>query len=194
FGAGIFHLMTHAFFKALLFLGAGSVIHAMSGEQDMRHMGGLRHKIKVAFAVLFIATLAIAGLHPLAGVVCSATILFSPFTVAGGHDTGGHALYGLGLVTALFTAFYMFRLVFLTFWGKPRYDEHHVHVHESPWSMLGPLVVLAVLSVVGGWVAAPALWGGKDYFTGFLAPVFGAGEGAAPIEEVAARNLQLTLA
>jgi NADH-quinone oxidoreductase subunit L len=91
----------------------------------------------------------------------------------------------------------MFRLVFLTFWGKPRYDEHHVHVHESPWSMLGPLVVLAVLSVVGGWIAAPALWGGKDHFTEFLAPVFGSGEAAgaaAAIDEAAAHSLELTLA
>jgi NADH-quinone oxidoreductase subunit L len=189
FSAGIFHLMTHAFFKALLFLAAGSVIHAMGGEQDMRHMGGLRKKIKYTFATMFIATLAIAGIPPLAGFFSKDSILLSAFNVPGGHP-----LYAVGLLTALFTSFYMFRLVFLTFWGQPRYDEHHVHVHESPWSMLGPLVILAMLSVIGGWVAAPALWGGKDYFTSFLAPVFGAGEGANPIDEVAAHNLELTLA
>jgi len=160
-------------------------------------MGGLRKKIKVTFAVMFAATLAIAGIFPLAGFFSKDAILFGAFTVAGGHDTGGHILYGLGLLTALLTAFYMFRLVFLTFWGEPRYDEQHVHVHESPWSMLGPLVVLAVLSVVGGWVAAPALWGGKDHFTEFLAPVFGGGEGVAAgavVDEAAAHSLELTLA
>jgi NADH-quinone oxidoreductase subunit L len=189
FSAGIFHLMTHAFFKALLFLAAGSVIHAMGGEQDMRHMGGLRKKIKYTFVTMFIATLAIAGIPPLAGFFSKDSILLSAYNIPGGHP-----LYFVGLLTALFTAFYMFRLVFLTFWGEQRYDEHHVHVHESPWSMLGPLVVLAVLSIIGGWLAAPALWGGKDYFTGFLTPIFASGEGASPIDEVAAHNLELTLA
>jgi len=189
FSAGIFHLMTHAFFKALLFLAAGSVIHAMGGEQDMRHMGGLRKKIKYTFATMFTATLAIAGIPPLAGFFSKDSILFSAYNIPGGHP-----LYIVGLLTALLTAFYMFRLVFLTFWGQQRYDEHHVHVHESPWSMLGPLVVLAILSVVGGWLAAPALWGGKDHFTAFLAPVFGSGEAAAVIDEVAAHNLEITLA
>jgi NADH-quinone oxidoreductase subunit L len=189
FSAGIFHLMTHAFFKALLFLAAGSVIHAMGGEQDMRHMGGLRKSIKYTFITMFIATLAIAGIPPLAGFFSKDSILLSAYEIPGGHP-----LYFVGLLTALLTAFYMFRLVFLTFWGKPRFDQHHVHVHESPWSMLGPLVALAVLSVVGGWVAAPALWGGKDLFTAFLAPVFGSGEAAHAIDEVAAHNLELTLA
>jgi NADH-quinone oxidoreductase subunit L len=189
FGAGIFHLMTHAFFKALLFLSAGSVIHAVGGEQDMRHMGGLRKKIKVTFAVMFTATLAIAGIPPLAGFFSKDAILLGAFKIPGGHP-----LYAVGLLTALFTAFYMFRLVFLTFWGQPRYDEHHVHVHESPVSMLGPLVVLAILSVAGGWLAAPALWGGKDYFSEFLAPIFGAGEAAAPaLDEAAAHSLEWTL-
>jgi NADH-quinone oxidoreductase subunit L len=192
FSAGIFHLMTHAFFKALLFLAAGSVIHAMGGEQNMLRMGGLRKSIKYTFATMFIATLAIAGIPPLAGFFSKDSILFSAYNVPGGRP-----LYILGLLTALLTAFYMFRLVFLTFWGKPRYDEHHVHVHESPWSMLGPLVVLAALSVIGGWVAAPGLWGGKDYFTEFLAPVFGSGEGAGAAvtaDEAAAHSLELTLA
>ena len=189
FSAGIFHLMTHAFFKALLFLAAGSVIHAMGGEQDMRHMGGLRKKIKYTFATMFTATLAIAGIPPLAGFFSKDSILLSAYNIPGGHP-----LYIVGLLTALLTAFYMFRLVFLTFWGQQRYDEHHVHVHESPWSMLGPLVVLSILSVIGGWLAAPALWGGKDYFTAFLAPMFGSGEPAAAIDEVAAHNLEITLA
>jgi NADH-quinone oxidoreductase subunit L len=189
FGAGIFHLMTHAFFKALLFLSAGAVIHAMGGEQDMRKMGGLRKKIKVTFAVMFTATLAIAGIPPLAGFFSKDAILLGAYKIPGGHP-----LYVVGLLTALLTAFYMFRLVFLTFWGEPRYDEHHVHVHESPWSMLGPLVVLAILSLVGGWLAAPALWGGKDYFSEFLAPIFGLGETAAPaLDEAAARALEFTL-
>src|SRR3982075_1642196 len=152
FSAGIFHLMTHAFFKALLFLAAGSVIHAMGGEQEMRKMGGLSTKIKYTYATMLIATLAIAGIPPLAGFFSKDAILFGAFQIPGGHP-----LYALGLLTALLTSFYMFRLIFLTFHGQPRYDEHHVHVHESPWSMLGPLVALAVLSVVGGWVAAPGL-------------------------------------
>jgi len=190
FGAGIFHLMTHAFFKALLFLAAGSVIHAIGGEQDMRHMGGLRKHIKYTFATMFTATLAIAGIPPLAAFFSKDAILLSAFKISGGHP-----LYAVGLLTALLTAFYMFRLVFLTFWGEPRYDEHHVHVHESPWSMLGPLVILAVLSVIGGWFAAPALWGGKDYFSQYLAPIFGSGEAAAAaVDEAAARNLEWTLA
>jgi NADH-quinone oxidoreductase subunit L len=189
FSAGIFHLMTHAFFKALLFLAAGSVIHAMGGEQDMNRMGGLSSKIKYTYATMLIATLAIAGIPPLAGFFSKDAILLGAFQIPGGHP-----LYALGLLTALLTSFYMFRLIFLTFHGKPRYDEHKVHVHESPWSMLGPLVVLAVLSVVGGWIAAPAFWGGPDYFTNFLGPVFGGHESVEALGEAAAHNLELTLA
>jgi NADH-quinone oxidoreductase subunit L len=190
FSAGIFHLMTHAFFKALLFLAAGSVIHAMGGEQDMRHMGGLSKKIKYTYWTMLIATLAIAGIPPLAGFFSKDSILLSAFQIEGGHP-----LYAIGLLTALLTSFYMFRLIFLTFHGKQRYDEHHVHVHESPWSMLGPLVILAVLSVIGGWLAAPALWGGPDYFTNFLAPVFGsAASGAEAVNEAAAHQLEMILA
>jgi NADH-quinone oxidoreductase subunit L len=189
FSVGIFHLMTHAFFKALLFLAAGSVIHAMGGEQDMRHMGGLSKKIRYTYATMLIATLAIAGIPPLAGFFSKDAILLSAFQIPGGHP-----LYVLGLLTALLTSFYMFRLIFLTFHGKPRYDERKVHVHESPWTMLGPLVALAVLSVVGGWVAAPALWGGTDYFANFLNPIFGTGAGAEVLSEAAAHSLELTLA
>jgi NADH-quinone oxidoreductase subunit L len=189
FSAGIFHLMTHAFFKALLFLAAGSVIHALGGEQDMQKMGGLSKKIKYTYATMLIATLAIAGIPPLAGFFSKDAILFGAFTIPGGHP-----LYALGLLTALLTSFYMFRLIFLTFHGKQRYDDHKVHVHESPWSMLGPLVVLAVLSVVGGWLAAPAFWGGPDYFTNFLAPVFGGHEVVDAAGEAAAHQLELILA
>ena len=189
FGAGIFHLMTHAFFKALLFLAAGSVIHAMGGEQDMQKMGGLSKKIKYTYATMLIATLAITGIPPLAGFFSKDAILLGAFQIPGGHP-----LYALGLLTALLTSFYMFRLIFLTFHGKQRYDDKKVHVHESPWSMLGPLVALAVLSVIGGWLAAPAFWGGPDYFTNFLAPVFGGHESAELLGEAAAHNLELTLA
>jgi NADH-quinone oxidoreductase subunit L len=186
FGAGIFHLMTHAFFKALLFLAAGSVIHAMSGEQDMRHMGGLSKKIKVTYWTMLIATLAIAGFPPLAGFFSKDSILFSAYQM-----DGGKPLYAIGLLTALLTSFYMFRLIFLTFHGKQRYDEHHVHVHESPWSMLGPLVVLAVLSIIGGWMAAPPFFGGEDHFAAFLAPIFGGAHEAAGAE---AHQLEIILA
>jgi NADH-quinone oxidoreductase subunit L len=189
FSAGIFHLMTHAFFKALLFLAAGSVIHAMGGEQDMRRMGGLSKKIKYTYWTMLIATLAIAGIPPLAGFFSKDAILLSAFQIKGGHP-----LYAIGLLTALLTSFYMFRLIFLTFYGKPRYDEHHVHVHESPWSMLGPLVILAVLSIIGGWLAAPALLGGPDYFTSFLAPVFASAQGAEVVNEGAAHQLEIILA
>ena len=187
FTAGIFHLMTHAFFKALLFLAAGSVIHAMGGEQEMGKMGGLGGKIKKTYLTMMMATLAIAGIFPFAGFFSKDSILFHAFQ----EQPGGQILYGFGLFTALLTSFYMFRLMFLTFTGKPRFDEHHVHVHESPWSMVGPLVVLAVLSLIGGWVAAPALWGGPDYFSAFLQPVFGAPEAAGA--EAAAHNTELIL-
>src|SRR2546430_3833659 len=172
FSAGIFHLMTHAFFKALLFLAAGSVIHAMGGEQDMNHMGGLSKKIRRTYVTMLTATLAIAGFPPFAGFFSKDSILWSAFENEYGGRNVGYAPYGVGLATALLTAFYMFRLMFLTFHGKQRYDEHHVHVHESPWSMLGPLVVLAILSIAGGWLAAPEFWGGENRFDKFLDPVF----------------------
>ena len=190
FSAGIFHLMTHAFFKALLFLAAGSVIHAMGGEQDMSRMGGLSKKIRWTFGTMLTATFAITGIPFFAGFFSKDAILFAAFQ----SQTGGTILYAFGLLTALLTAFYMFRLIFLTFGGKPRFDEHKVHVHESPWSMLGPLVVLAVLSTVGGWVALPALFQGPDYFANFLGPVFGGHETAEAAGEIAAHQLELILA
>src|ERR1700681_1576501 len=191
FSAGIFHLMTHAFFKALPSLAAGSVIHAMGGEQDMQLMGGLSKKIRWTYLTMFTATLAIAGFPPLAGFFRKASTLLSPFQ----SENGGHLLYAFGLLTALLTSFYMFRLIFLTFFGKPRYNEHKVHVHESPKSMLVPLMILAVLSIVGGWLAAPAFWGKPDYFAKFLEPVFAQGAGGdAAAAEAAAHALETPLA
>src|SRR3984885_4890896 len=191
FSAGVFHLMTHAFFKALLFLAAGSVIHAMGGEQDMLKMGGLRKKIPWTFRTMLIATLAISGIPPLAGFFSKDSILLSAYQ----NDNGGKILYGVGLFTALLTSFYMFRLIFLTFFGKERYDEHNLHVHESPKSMLVPLAILAVLSIVGGWLAAPAFWGKPDYFAKFLEPVFAAPGGTeAGTAEAVAHALETPLA
>jgi NADH-quinone oxidoreductase subunit L len=168
FGAGVFHLMTHAFFKGLLFLAAGSVIHAMGGEQDMRKMGGLRKKIPVTFWTMFMATLAIAGAPGFSG-------FFSKDEILNEAQHVSPVLWGLGVLTAGLTSFYMFRLLFLTFFGTQRYDERHVHVHESPKSMTVPLIVLAILSVCGGWMAAPQLIGGVNHFQHFLAPVLTTG-------------------
>jgi NADH-quinone oxidoreductase subunit L len=168
YASGVFHLMTHAFFKGLLFLSAGSVIHAMGGDQEMPHMGGLRSKIPITFWCMFIATFAIAGIPGFAG-------FFSKDEILEAARSGPNAniwLWLLGLIGAGFTSFYMFRLIFLTFFGEPRYDEHKVHVHESPYNMTVPLICLAILSTVGGWVAAPHLVGGTDYFEKFLHPVF----------------------
>jgi NADH-quinone oxidoreductase subunit L len=190
FTAGIFHLMTHAFFKALLFLAAGSVIHAIGGEQDMNKMGGLSKKIRWTYGTMLVATLAITGIPMFAGFFSKDAILFAAFQ----SETGGHVLYAFGLLTALLTAFYMFRLIFLTFFGKPRYDEKKVHVHESPWSMLGPLVVLAVLSIIGGWFVLPAFFQGPDYFANFLGPIFGARESLEAAGATAAHQLELILA
>ena len=190
YSAGIFHLMTHAFFKGCLFLCSGAIIHGLGGEQDMRQMGGLSQKIKWTFATMLTATMAIAGIPFFAGFFSKDQILFAAYQIPGGKP-----LYFIGLLTALLTSFYMFRLIFLTFTGKPRYDEHKVHVHESPWSMLGPLVVLAILSVIGGWFALPAFFQGPDYFANFLAPVFGGAKEAAEAGgEAAAHQLELILA
>ncbi|HTS11362.1 MAG TPA: NADH-quinone oxidoreductase subunit L [Candidatus Limnocylindrales bacterium] len=168
YAAGIFHLMTHAFFKGLLFLAAGSVIHAMSGEQDMRKMGGLRKKIPITYWTMFAATLAIAGIPGFSGFFSKDEIL----EAARGGPQANFWLWLLGVTGAGITSFYMFRLVFLTFFGKARYDEKKVHVHESPRSMTIPLIILAICAVAGGWFAAPHLIGGTDYFNSFLRPVF----------------------
>jgi NADH-quinone oxidoreductase subunit L len=165
FTAGVFHLMTHAFFKALLFLGSGSVIHALSGEQDMRKMGALWNKIPKTARTFLIGSIAIAGIPPLAG-------FFSKDAILGHAFEYNKFLWLLGFVTAGMTAFYMFRLVNMTFFGNSRVDhEAEHHLHESPSSMTVPLIILAGLSIVGGWVGWPASLGGSDRFTKFLEPV-----------------------
>jgi NADH-quinone oxidoreductase subunit L len=177
FTAGIFHLLTHAFFKALLFLGSGSVIHALSGEQDMRKMGGLRKHLPVTFTTMFLATLAISGIPGMSGFFSKDEILWKSFSSGHGHV----GLWLVGTAAAGITAFYMFRLVFLTFFGDSRMEpEVEKHVHESPYSMTVPLMLLAVLSVVGGWVGIPHVLGGHNYFEEWLSPVFAHGaEGTA---------------
>lgn len=166
FTAGVFHLMTHAFFKALLFLGSGSVIHALGGEQDIRKMGGLRKDLPVTYTIFVVGALAIAGIFPFAGFFSKDEILWDAWV------SGNKILYALGLLGALLTAFYMFRLIFLTFHGTSRMEHgaHH-HVHEAPPTMRIPLIILAVLSLVGGWVQIPFIEHGKR-FGDFLAPVF----------------------
>jgi NADH-quinone oxidoreductase subunit L len=179
FAAGVFHVFTHAFFKALLFLGAGSVIHAMSGEQDMRNMGGLAGKIPTTFRTMFIATLAIAGIPGLAGFFSKDEILWQAWKF---HP----ALWAIGFITALMTAFYMFRLVYLTFWSPSRYTSHEVehHIHESPKSMTVPLAILAVFSITAGYLDVSESLGGSKQFDKFLAPVFAnAAEAPSPSEE-----------
>ncbi len=190
YSAGIFHLMTHAFFKGLLFLAAGSVIHAIGGEQDMRRMGGLRTQIPWTFWTMTAATFAIAGFWPFAGFFSKDEILWRAYS----NPYGSWVYWAIGVFTAFLTSFYMFRLWFLTFFGEYRgvaaeahaQTEHtghgfhgDVHVHESPKVMLVPLVILAVLSVVGGWV-------GSNRFEKFLSPVFQPGVTTSSAEETAA--------
>ena len=165
FSAGIFHLMTHAFFKALLFLAAGSVIHALSGEQDLRKMGGLWNSIPATSRPFLIATLAIAGIPPLAG-------FFSKDEILGHAFERYPSLWIVGFLTAGLTAFYMFRLLFLAFFGLSRVPpELEHHIHESPRSMTVPLAILAFLSLVGGWIGWPSSLGGVNQFDRFLEPV-----------------------
>jgi len=166
FTSGIFHLMTHAFFKALLFLGAGSVIHALSGEQDLWKMGGLRRYLPKTHLTFLIGTLAIAGVIPFAGFFSKDEILFQAWL------RGGPLLWCAGILGAFLTAFYMFRLYFLTFHGSPRFSEEvKHHIHESPDSMTIPLMILAVLSTVGGFLQIPLVQGG-EILDRFLEPVF----------------------
>jgi NADH-quinone oxidoreductase subunit L len=202
FSAGIFHLMTHAFFKGLLFLAAGSVIHAVGGEQDMRKMGGLRKKIPWTFWTMTFATIAIAGIPPFAGFFSKDEILWRAYQASW--------IYWLvGLITAFLTSFYMFRLWFMTFFGEYRgeaeashgHDEHahdsragapaphghghgHGGIHESPAIMVVPLVILAVLSLIGGWVGVPGSLGGGNHFDKFLGPVFRSSTPAVNTEHV----------
>jgi NADH-quinone oxidoreductase subunit L len=207
YAAGIFHLLTHAFFKALLFLAAGSVIHALSGEQDMRRMGGLRTRTPITFWTMSAGVFAIAGIPPFAGFFSKDEILYRTFTSPNPLHI---VLWLVGLITAGITSFYMFRLWFKTFFGPAHFDEqrnlhdhgaavhlqsgthavmvadhdegdgaHERGAHESPWIMLLPLVILAILSFVGGWVGVPAALGGHNEIERFLAPVFSSGAESA---------------
>ena len=177
YAAGIFHLMTHAFFKGLLFLGAGSVIHAMSGEQDMRKMGGLRKKIPITYWTFVFACIAIAGVPGFSGFFSKDEILWRAFSAGGPYLI----IWAIAAIAAGMTAFYMFRLLFGTFHGECRASEEvKHHIHESPKVMTIPLMILAVLSVVGGYVGVPHILGGANRIEQFLEPVFGgAGEHAA---------------
>jgi NADH-quinone oxidoreductase subunit L len=196
YSSAIFHLVTHAFFKGLLFLAAGSVIHALGGEQDMRVMGGLRKKIPITFWTMTAAVFAISGIPPFAGFFSKDEILYQAF-ISGGL---GKFLWFIGLVTAGLTSFYMFRLWYLTFTGESRahqredhgaavharsdskmvVEAEHAHgVHESPWVMLLPLVVLAILATIGGFLGVPSAMGGHDEIGHFLEPLLGTGAHAA---------------
>lgn len=164
--AAVFHLMTHAFFKGLLFLGSGSVIHGMSDEQDIRLMGGLKSKMPTTYWTFLIGTLAIAGIPGLAGFFSKDEILWKAY------ESHHVVLWGIGITAAFCTAFYMFRLLFLTFFGKfrgPKAAEHHVH--ESPKLMTIPLIILAILSAIGGYIGVPHALGGHNYFNDWLAPL-----------------------
>ena len=199
FAAGIFHLMTHAFFKALLFLGSGAVIHALAGEQDMRKMGGLWRKLPVTALTFVVGALAISGIPPLAGFFSKDEILWKVFA----NDIGFSAylpllLWGVGTLTALMTAFYMFRLIFMTFFGPSRVAaEVEHHVHEAPRTMSWPLIILAGLSVVGGWVGIPAVLGAPlgitNAFARFLEPVFVSRVGLAVVTHSHALEIALTV-
>jgi NADH-quinone oxidoreductase subunit L len=166
FTSGIFHMATHAFFKALLFLGAGSVIHALHHEQDLRRMGGLKKYLPVTYLTFLIGVLAISGIPPFAGFFSKDEILASAFA----HSK---VVWAIAVIASLLTSFYMFRLFFLAFFGKSRVSPDTLHhVHESPKSITIPLIVLAVLSVAGGFMGVPEALGGSHWLNGFLAPVF----------------------
>jgi NADH-quinone oxidoreductase subunit L len=194
YGTAMFHLMTHAFFKALLFLGAGSVIHAMGGEQDMRVMGGLRKKLPITFITMLSGTLAISGLPPFAG-------FFSKDEILAKVHEHSHILLIIGLVTAFITAFYMFRMLYLTFYGSFRGDAHQEsHLHESPPSMTIPLIILAVLSLVGGFVGIPELFG-RHLLSEYFSPLFSdiaaipfTGEHLSAVKEYATMAASVVLA
>lgn len=165
FTGSFFHVITHAFFKALLFLGAGSVIHAMHHEQDMRNMGGLKKKLPITFFTMLVGTIAISGLPPFSGFFSKDEILAHVFE----HNP---TLWVIGILGAMLTAFYMFRMLFLTFWGSFRgTKEQESHLHESPASMTIPLIILAVLSAIGGLIGVPEVLGGHHWLAEFLSPV-----------------------
>lgn len=168
FSASIFHVMTHAFFKALLFLGAGSVIHGMHEEQNIQKYGGLKKYMPKTYATFFVATLAIAGVPGLSGFFSKDEILWNAYA------NGSFVLWLVGVITAMMTAFYMFRLLSLTFYGEEKFDHHHVHPHESPAVMTTPLIILAVLSVIGGYIGMPKIFAGENgnLFEHWLEPIY----------------------
>ncbi|HET6346814.1 MAG TPA: NADH-quinone oxidoreductase subunit L, partial [Myxococcota bacterium] len=192
----LFHVVTHAFFKACLFLGSGSVIHGMSGEQDMRQMGGLSKRMPVTFATFVVATLAITGFPFLSGFISKDAILAAAFNAGTGpyaavFGAWGKGLWLMGVIAAGFTSFYMWRLVFMTFFSgslRASPDVAH-HVHESPGTMTGPLVILAILSAVGGALGWPHVFGGHDWISEWLEPVVG----VPPLSEHISVGLELGL-
>jgi len=206
YAAGIFHLFTHAFFKALLFLGSGAVIHALAGEQDLRHMGGLKKELPITYWTFLVGALAIAGVPGLAGFFSKDEILFRTF--ASGHTV----LWLVGAITSLMTAFYMFRLVFLAFHGERRHapvaqdsspasahathgSHHTAHLHDAPAPMAVPLIVLAIGSALAGYLNMPAAIGGSALFEHFLEPSLHvpAMEGAHAAAEHADHGVELML-
>jgi NADH-quinone oxidoreductase subunit L len=172
--AGMFHLMTHAFFKALMFLGSGSVIHAMHHEQDMRNMGNLKSYMKITWLTFMIGTFAISGIPPFSGFFSKDLILEKAFS----HHSMGYVLWAIGLAGAFCTAFYMFRLVFLTFYGKERIDHHtKEHLHESPWTITLPLVLLSFGALGAGLIQMPHFFfGGTHYLNDYFKPIFSVGK------------------
>jgi NADH-quinone oxidoreductase subunit L len=173
-----FHVLTHAFFKGLLFLGAGSVIHGAGGEQDMRKMGGLKGKLPITFITMLVGTIAISGIPPFSG-------FFSKDEILGHAFAQSPTLYVIGVIGAMLTAFYMFRMLFLTFYGKFRgtHEQEH-HIHESPATMYIPLIVLAILAAIGGLLNIPASLGGGHWLQNWLSPVFAASEKVMPTAEI----------
>ena len=195
YAAGIFHLFTHAFFKALLFLGAGAVIHAVAGEQDLRYMGGLRRDLPITYWTFLIGSLAIAGVPGLAGFFSKDEILYRTF--ASGHVW----LWLIGAVTSLMTAIYMFRLVFLAFHGprRGRSSVQHEHLHDAPRAMAIPLVVLALGSILAGYIGFPKMFGGANWIERFLEPSFtapafaGSAAGGESAAAAASHSLEMAL-
>ncbi len=166
--AAVFHVITHAFFKALLFLGSGSVIHGMGGEQDIRHMGGLKSKMKITYITFLIGCIAIAGIPPLSGFFSKDEIMMHVFS----HGASGKVIWALGMLAACMTAYYMFRLLFVTFMGEFRGTDHQRdHLHESPALITLPLIILALLSIVGGFIGIPEVLGGHHALESFLKPL-----------------------
>ena len=172
FSAGIFHVMTHAFFKALLFLGAGSVIHSMHEQQDIRHYGGLKKYMPITYGTFLVAAVAISGIPPLSGFFSKDEILWYSYANL------GIVFWLIGVITAILTAFYMFRLYFMTFEGKEKFDHNKQHPHESPKMMTVPLIVLGILSAIGGFIGIPEIFSGEhgNLFHSWLAPVFKSAE------------------